>query len=171
MHGCFYLKERNFPLNSPNLASPVHPQVNKDPEPDGHLDFCHHACLILTVARLKWFVFRNCICECYVLPLPAFLIASEKKHSAIQGKEHPEFLFYAVASIVFSSGGTQPPRLSVSQQLRSGLVLLHVELNRLMQRDDISQKSWWAGLEQQKLLIQPGKGMQCLFYRRPQCCL
>lgn len=97
MHGCFYLKERNFPLNSPNLASPVHPQVNKDPEPDGHLDFCHHACLILTVARLKWFVFRNCICECYVLPLPAFLIASEKKHSAIQGKEHPEFLFYAVA--------------------------------------------------------------------------
>lgn len=97
MHGCFYLKERNFPLNSPNLASPVHPQVNKDPEPDGHLDFCHHACLILIVARLKWFVFRNCICECYVLPLPAFLIASEKKHSAIQGKEHPEFLFYAVA--------------------------------------------------------------------------
>lgn len=77
-----------------------------------------------------------------MLPLPAFLIASEKKHSAVQGKEHPEFLFYAVSSIVFSSGGTQPPRLSVSQQLRSGLVFLHVELNRLMQRHDISQKSW-----------------------------
>ena len=73
-------------------------------------------------------------------PLSAFLITRDTEHSAIQGEENSVFLLYSVANFVFSSGGPQP-RLDVSQQFGSGLVLPHVEVSRLLQKDGISQKS------------------------------
>lgn len=53
-------------LCSLSLVSPIHLHVSKDLEPDGRLDFCHSACLILVIAKLKRFCSRNCLCVWHV---------------------------------------------------------------------------------------------------------
>lgn len=97
-------------------------------------------------------------------PLSAFLITRDTERSATQGAGNSVLLLYSAANFLCSSGGPQPC-LGVSQQLRA-LVVLSAGSQQLVAE---TEKSWGEKPVQQRLLIQRGKVMRCLFRMRPQC--